>query len=108
MSFLIPLRNQPVRQPEVFLRSWYNKASFPTFLDDRIYQGLEELDETVDLNERDSILREMGDFIFDNYTGIPLIGRPLQLVVNPEVIGGWLFPGGTVQPISHFEEIQRP
>ena len=107
-EFLLPLRNQPVRQPEVFLRSWYNKASFPTYTDDFIYQGLEALDGTVDLNERDSILREMGDFIFENYTGIPLVARPLELVVNPQVIGGWLFPGGQVQPISHYEEILRP
>ena len=54
--------------------------------------------------ERDQLIREMGEFCFVTYCSIPLFWVPFEFMVNPEVISEWLTPG--VFGVSDFEYIK--
>ena len=59
---------------------------------DDIYEEL-ELKPTADRAERDRLLREAGQFIYDNYGTVPLWWLHMQLVINPEVVSEFEFSG---------------
>ena len=59
---------------------------------DDIYEEL-ELKPTADRAERDRLLREAGQFIYDNYGTVPLWWLHMQLVINPEGVSEFEFSG---------------
>ena len=59
---------------------------------DAIYEEL-ELKPTTDLGERDRLLREAGQFIYDEYGTVPLWWLRMELVINPEVVSAFKFSG---------------
>ena len=68
------------------------------FVDDRI----DELDQTIDMETRDRLLREIGEHLFVNYASMPLFYVPIQAVIDPEVVADYPLPG-TLVGYSHLE-----
>ena len=45
------------------------------------------------LDEQDRLLRELGNVIYDGFTDFPLFYLPAEVVVNPEFVDEWVWPG---------------
>ena len=43
--------------------------------------------------EQDRLLRELGHIVYDSYTDFPLFYLPAEVVVNPEYVDEWVWPG---------------
>jgi peptide/nickel transport system substrate-binding protein len=105
---LNPIRNAPIRPSEISFRAFYTPTGGP-------YQGWEEqatvdlIDafiEAADAGERDEIARQIFVRLFDQYIDIPIAEVFTEVAVNPEVVGGWTFPGMTSAGIGHWHLIQ--
>jgi len=57
---------------------------------------------SLDPEERGRLLREIGQFKFDNYTEIPIAEIPGQIVINPNRVAEYIWPGAFTG-FSHFE-----
>ena len=71
-------------------------------IDERYGKFLESADST----ERNRLLGEIGDFILDEYTVIPLFWIPIEATVNPKVVGEYLFAGPFFGNQTHLELVQ--
>ena len=58
-----------------------------------------------DFNTRHIVLQQAGDIKFDQYAEAPLLWLPSQVVVNPDQIGEFVWPGNILAPFSHTEYI---
>ena len=45
------------------------------------------------LADQDRLLRELGNIIYDSFTDFPLFYLPAEVVVNPEFVDEWIWPG---------------
>ncbi len=43
--------------------------------------------------DQDRLLRELGNIIYDSFTDFPLFYLPAEVVVNPEFVDEWVWPG---------------
>ena len=50
-------------------------------------------------------LREAGDIKFEQYAEVPLLWLPSQVVVDPQAIEQFIWPGNIRAPFSHTEYI---
>lgn len=106
--FLHPMRNAPIRPTQVALQAFYTRPGGP-------YQGYESdksigyfkaLQASVDPDERQKIATEAFTYLFEQYSSVPLFEVPTVVVVDPKVIGQWVFPGVTNNGISHWHLIE--
>ena len=58
-----------------------------------------------DFNTQHIVLQQAGDIKFDQYAEAPLLWLPSQVVVNPDQIGEFVWPGNILAPFSHTEYI---
>ena len=58
-----------------------------------------------DFNTRHIVLQQAGDIKFDQYAEAPLLWLPSEVVVNPDQIGEFVWPGNILAPFSHTEYI---
>ena len=65
-----------------------------------------ELTQTVDPQARERVAREITDYLFEEFTSIPLITVPHEVVVNPKVVAGWTWPGQGAGRTTHFHLIK--
>ena len=63
------------------------------------------LRDTIDLAERDRLLRAAGDVWFYNYKDIPLFWLSAEVVVDPDIVAEYAFPGLIPSVLSHFEHV---
>ena len=56
--------------------------------------------------EQASLLQDIGNYKFDNYTEIPLFWLPGQAVVDPAIIDEYIWPGNVDAGFDHFEYIK--
>ena len=61
--------------------------------------------ETSDAS-RAQLWTEYGNLIYDNYINLPLYWLPAEVVVNPEVVGGFTWPGALSGFWSHMWELK--
>ena len=73
------------------------------YVDERVPQ----VTGSIDVEERDRLLIEIGDHLFENYADIPLFELRYELVIAPNFIGEWTIPGMGAVP-THFETITAP
>ncbi len=66
------------------------------------------LQTTMDPNERAKVLIQMGDIKFYEHEWIPLFWVPIEMVVDPEYICSWTFPGWEGGDLGSNEEIKAP
>ena len=102
-------RNTPIRTTQEGLRIFF--ASDP----DGFFHGFEHdftneqyacLRDSVDADERERCARLAGDFIFDNYASAPMFQITFDMVIDPEFISSWQYPGvGSAHP-THVHNIR--
>ena len=66
----------------------------------------DELNRTMDSEKQVPILKRIGEFGFSNYWDIPLWYVPLEVMVNPQIVDSWTYPGTANGGWSHFETIK--
>lgn len=106
-DFVHPMRNAPVRPNGIGVLASYTEQLSPAYS-----VGSSELDEmgdrllqTKDLEERAALLQDMFTYVFDNHVHMPIATISAEVVINPERISGWTFPGSSSSGFSHFELI---
>ena len=73
--------------------------------DGRLDQLYLEAVNSWDVNVQHNALRQAGEIKFDQYAEVPLLWLPSQIVVNPDQIGEFVWPGNILAPLSHTEYI---
>ena len=81
-------------------------GSFSQYDHPFIEQKMSELQETVDLDDRDRIQREIGDFMYDQYVEVPLFYTPDEAIYNPTVIEEYILSGAHADFFTHLELIK--
>ncbi len=61
---------------------------------------------TLEDNQQDAALREMGNAMFDKQMHAPLFWLPAEIVVNPKVVSDWVFPGSITGTWTHVQNIK--
>jgi hypothetical protein len=78
-----------------------NVFEYP-FIDER----LEALGKVVDPGERARLLREIGDYKFNEFAEIPMFWLFAEAVVNPKYIAEYVFPGVITGFFTHLEYVK--
>jgi ABC-type transport system substrate-binding protein len=60
-----------------------------------------ELTKTLEPQARERVAREITDYLFEEFTSIPLITVFHEVAVNPKVIAGWTWPGQGAGRTTH-------
>jgi ABC-type transport system substrate-binding protein len=71
------------------------------FEDDNIYKMWEDLLQMSDPAQRDAQLRKIGNYKFENFEIIPLVDVFIEVVLNPNTVADWPFPGWDGGDIGH-------
>jgi len=72
-----------------------------SFEDDTIYAMWQELLQIVDPVKRDALLRKIGNYKFENFEIIPLFDVYIEVLVDPNIVADWAFPGWDGGDIGH-------
>jgi len=70
--------------PDRFLREYTSPS-----ITDRYGQ----LEQTIDPDKRDVLLREMGNELFEQVSHVPIVQVPLEVAINPDVVAEYTFFG---------------
>ncbi len=89
-------------QLSLFYRSTNPLSMYNDPTTDEIFSRLQQ---AVDLDLRDNIQREMGDYLYSQYTQAPLVYLFIEWAVNPNIIDQWPFPGSDGANYGHFDRI---
>ena len=65
-----------------------------------------ELTQTVDPQARERVAQEITDYLFEEFTSIPLITMFHEVAVNPKIVRGWTWPGQGAGRTTHFDLIK--
>ena len=102
-------RNTPIRTTQEALRIFFASdpdGFFHGFEHDYINEQFICLRDSVDADIREDCARKAGDFIFDNYASAPMFQITFDMVINPEFISSWQYPGvGSAHP-THVHNIR--
>lgn len=106
-DYTMPMRNLPVRVTEAMVSTFYSEDASPvhTYSSEEFEATYQEYRQTFDPAERDRLAQELFRIAFDDYATIPLAGVTFNVVVNPDVVSGWVFPGASSMGVSHWENI---
>lgn len=107
-DFVHPMRNAPVRPNAIGVLASHTTHQSPAYS-----IGSPELDamgaELISEKDPENRARIVGDMfthVFDAYAHMPLATVSAELVINPDSIAGWQFPGASSSGFSHFDLIQ--
>ena len=81
-------------------------GSVHSFADPFIDSKIDELNMTVEKGERTRIMREVGDFCFDNICTLPMFDVAPDIAINPKYISSYVFPGFISGFYTHLEYIE--
>jgi peptide/nickel transport system substrate-binding protein len=106
-QFFHPMRNLPVKPSAVAIDNYYASHGRPNnpFEHPDIDALVDEYKKTIDPEERDRLAGEVFAQAFELYANVPLASLSAEVMVNPDTVESWLFPGVTSGGISHFENI---
>ena len=100
-------RNTPIRTTQEFIEFWHTTAGEgKLYLDDFVEERIVDLRHAVDPEERDEIAREIGNHLFEEFVLIPLGATHVEIVINPDVIADWTWPGQAPTNWTHFYMIE--
>jgi peptide/nickel transport system substrate-binding protein len=104
-----PVRNAPIRPSELGLRNTFTPQGsyFHGYEDDTIVAMIDEISQTIEPEERDRLIRAAFTYVFEQYTDLPMASVNAEVTVNPDVVGGWVYPGVTSFGLSHWHLIER-
>jgi peptide/nickel transport system substrate-binding protein len=69
-------------------------------------QKYAELTRTLEPQARERVARDITDYLFDEFTSIPLLTVFHEVAVNPKVVAGWTWPGQGAGRTTHFHLIK--
>lgn len=106
-DYTMPMRNLPVRVTEAMVSTFYSEDASPvhTYSSEEFEAVYQEYRQTFDPEARDRLAQELFRIAFDDYATIPLAGVTFNVVVNPEAVSGWVFPGASSMGVSHWQNI---
>lgn len=86
----------------------YNSSFPPRFgLEDAFTNELfSRIRSEIDPVKRAPLWQELGEYSFVNHTSIPLFWLPAEVVINPEIVADWTFPGSITGFWTHVENIK--
>jgi ABC-type transport system substrate-binding protein len=90
--------------PEIVRIIYYSKGPVHFFESAFIDQKYEQYIATVDQQEQDQLLREMGNHLFAEYATLPLFWLYTEFVANPKVVADYKTSG--IFPPRHLEYIK--
>ena len=67
---------------------------------------IKELQGVMDPTQQDQLLRQIGDIAHPLHIALNLFWVPPQIVLNPEFVESWVWPGNVSGLWSHFAQIQ--
>ena len=96
-----------LRPTEEMIRVSHTSAANNHFFESEFLEKkYAELTQTVDPQARERVAREITDYLFEEFTSIPLITMFHEVAVNPKVVGGWTWPGQGAGRTTHFDLIK--
>lgn len=103
-----PMRNMPVKPSAVGINNYYASAGRPNVnYEDPVIEELNALyAASTDPDERNDLAGRIFQQAFEQYAVAPLASLSAEIMVNPDTVAGWTFPGVTSAGISHFNLIQ--
>ena len=106
-GFVAPFRT--VRRPlqeQIRLVNATDAGVLHQYESDSLQEKWDKLTVTLDPDERDRLIREMGNEKFDNFEAIPLLWIFYQLAIDPDIIAEYKFSGTAASNFSHLETIK--
>jgi len=102
-----PMRNLPVKPSAVGIRNYYSVMGRPknNYEDPVIEELMAQYSVSIDPAERDKLAAGIFTQVFEQYAVAPLASISAEVIVNPETVGNWVFPGATSVGVSHFSSI---
>jgi ABC-type transport system substrate-binding protein len=95
------------RPSEEWIRtSYYSKSPNHHYENTFVDQAYENLTKAVDKKERERIARSIGDHLFEEFADIPLFWFANEVMVNPKVVGDWVYPGLAAGRSTHFHLVK--
>ena len=82
----------------------YSGAVSPRYESPFFTEKYEALEVSATAEDRDNLIREMGENCYEVYCSIPLFWVPFEFMIDPEVISEWLTPG--VFGVRDFEYVK--
>jgi peptide/nickel transport system substrate-binding protein len=96
-----------LRPTEEMIRVSHTSAANNHFFESEFLEKkYAELTQTVDPQARERVAREITDYLFEEFTSIPLITVPHEVAVNPKVVAAWTWPGQGAGRTTHFDLIK--
>jgi ABC-type transport system substrate-binding protein len=87
-------------EPQILLFN-AGKGAGHMYEDDTIYGMWEELIQITDPVQRETQLRKIGNYKFENFEIIPLFDVFIEVLVDPKIVDDWAFPGWDGGDIGH-------
>jgi peptide/nickel transport system substrate-binding protein len=108
-SYMVrPVRNAPVRPTEIGLSTFFFSEGSPNrpYESDTLDALVRELKNELDGDERERIAGEAFRYMYENYVDMPLAALGFDMMVDPNVVAEWTFPGATTNSVSHWHLIK--
>ena len=104
---VVATRNTPIRTTQLGTHTFIADTGFwwgfaDSFVNERNQCFLTQADADV----RNTCALELGNYLYDNYTDIPMFELTHDMTVNPDTIAGWVYPGLSSAGITHFHNIK--
>lgn len=97
----------PVKPSAVGIGNYYASSGRPNVnYEDPVIEELNaQYRASIDPQERDRLAGEIFERAFEQYAVAPLASLSTEVMVNPDTIEAWQFPGVTSAGVSHFHLI---
>jgi ABC-type transport system substrate-binding protein len=60
---------------------------------------------SLDAGPRDALIRQWGEISFTQFSSVPLYYLPVKVVVNPDIVADYNYPGNISGSYTHLEEV---
>ena len=97
------MRNTPIRLTGEFITGSYSTDGWAfLYLDEYLEEQNRSFNATSDVEERDRIAREVGNYVFELHTHVPLASTFVEVAVDPRVVSGWTWPAQSPTILTHW------
>lgn len=109
LFYLNPIRNAPIRPTESAIIAFYTRPGGPAqgYETDKGIGLVQQIVNTIDAGRREVLIKELFNYLFETYNDIPLFEVHTEMVVNNDVVAGWVYPGVTSYGYGHWHMIKK-
>jgi ABC-type transport system substrate-binding protein len=95
------------RDPQFTISDYFTHDGIPaTYVNEFTMGKYDELTSSHKRDDRDLVMRELGDGLYENFSSMPLFWFPAILALNPNVVAEYIFPGNRREIYSHLEYVK--